>query len=483
MGLIIPLVYWLDAYNTKGWATYESSWMDPVTTTIVVILCLSLFLIPLCWVVTKRVIDSMALVLGQQALIFGGYYYLDQTAAHFPDWMQDILSVSGLVILFNAVGFLSFFIALGTVYQLIKALHYPLRPLDIPAAVLDRRLLMLGRLLSVLCAVSIASPMILNHNIPLFASDYPMSREDLIADSSSRAFFQASGALLPFVTAILVIGILRARRFISWDSFMVFFMLTCQLLTSNRLALAIAVATTLSAVTMHFRIPRWLLVPLFAGYLFSFTLLSGFTSLVRLNPHVLEDGNWISDSIEEAYLGDNIIDLRDGSWVFSKWDYEPLMGKTYLGGALSMVPSGLFPEKKQWHLGMTGVRIVGMPEEQHFGLRVTFFGEAFLNFGWAGVILLGTLIGSLYAVLLRQAHLIAQPDTPSCLYRNITLLILLQCLLPLSNSSDGFIFWAQVGLLFLMWLTVVFPLRWSMARPVVSKQNSAHPHEPSPTGA
>ncbi|HEY0258061.1 MAG TPA: hypothetical protein VGC39_11505, partial [Candidatus Methylacidiphilales bacterium] len=122
--------------------------------------------------------------------------------------------------------------------------------------------------------------------------------------------------------------------------------------------------------------------------------------------------------------------------------------------------------------------IVGMPEDQHFGLRITFFGEAFLNFGWAGVILLGTLLGSLYAVLLRQIHLATEPGTPSCLYRNITLLILLQCLLPLSNTSDGFIFWAQVGLLFLMWITIVYPLRR-----LISKNPPTYENEPRTSGA
>ena len=483
--VVMPVIYWSDSYNPRsgGWQSYTSPWHNTFTTDVVIILCVSLFIFPLWWIVTKRVIDSIGLALGQQALIFGGYFYLDQTAAHFPDSAEGILTVSGLVVLFNAIGFLCFFIGLGTVYGLTAILRYQLRPLAIPASLLDERLISIARMLSYVCAVCIAAPMVLTHNIPMLASDDTSAREELIANSTSRAFFQASGALLPFVTTILVVAILRKPRLV-WgrEGFMVFLMLFFQFMTTDRLPMAITVAVVLSAATMQLRLPRWLLVILFISYLFMFTLLSGFTSLLRQNPHGL-NGNWISNSIEEAYLGDNIIDLRDGSWVFSKWDFDPFMGKTYLGGAFSMVPSGIFPQKKQWHLGLTGVRIVGMPEEEHFGLRMTFFAEAFLNFGWAGVFVVGTLLGSLYAIVLRQIHLVAQSGGGSCLYRNMTFLILLQCLPPLSNTSDGFMFWSQLGLLFLMWLVVAYPLHWPKTKAAFSKNSPSYPNEPRTTGA
>ena len=91
-------------------------------------------------------------------------------------------------------------------------------------------------------------------------------------------------------------------------------------------------------------------------------------------------------SLGEVYLGNNVIDLRDGAWVLGSWDFEPFLGKTYLGGLVAMAPSGLFPKKHDWHMGLSAVRIVGMDDQSHFGLRVTFFGEAFLNFGWVGVV-------------------------------------------------------------------------------------------------
>jgi len=333
--LTLPLIYWSDAYDPKSgnWQMYTSPWLNTFTTSVVTILCLSLFIFPLCWIVTKRVIDSIALALGQQALIFSGYFYLDQTAAHFPDSAEAILTISGLVVLFNAVGFLFFFMGLGLTYGITTVLGYQLRPLTLPAAPLDERLISLSRKLSFVCAACIAAPMVITHNIPMFESDDATSRVDLVSDSSSRAIFQAGGALFPFVATILIVGILRKpKRLFGWDGLGVALMVFFQFLTSNRLPLAITVAVALSAVTMQIKLPRWLLVVFFVTYLFMFTLASGFTSLLRLNPHALE-GNWLANSIQEAYLGDNIIDLRDGSWVFSKWNFEPFMGKTYLGGA------------------------------------------------------------------------------------------------------------------------------------------------------
>ncbi len=116
--------------------------------------------------------------------------------------------------------------------------------------------------------------------------------------------------------------------------------------------------------------------------------------------------------------------------MLSRWNFEPLMGTTYLGGLASLIPSSLFPEKKQWHLGLTALRIVGWSDENHFGLRVSFFGESFLNFGMAGVVLLGIVLGSLFGVGLRFIHLAARSPVP-CLWRNLCLVLFLQMLMPL----------------------------------------------------
>ena len=459
LGIAIPYVVWTDAYNPRGWNLNLGPWGSSTMSTLAITLTAALFIIPLAWVVWQRTLDVLALALAQVALVFAGYFYLDQTAAHIPEATYAILGAGNLVLLFNAVGFLCFFTALGLAYWLVSFGNYRLAPLPVPASMLDRRFVPFVRIVSLLCAVSIALPMVLTHSVPLLSSNGTEARLDMVMQSDAgRAIYHMGTALLPFVVATLVTVMIRQpSRVFGWDGGITAIVVVLQLLTSNRLPLSIALMVTLCLLTMQYRLPRGLLVGAVVVYIFLFTFLSGFTSLLRTDPQALQQPTWFSDSIEEAYMGDNIIDLRDGAWVMSQWDEHPLLGKTYLGGALSMLPSGLFPEKKQWHLGLTGVRIVGLPEDEHFGLRITFFGEAFLNFGWAGVVLLGTMLGGAYGIVLRQLHLAANGQRESSICRNLTLLILLQCGLPLTNTSDAFILWVLLGVLGCVWLFVVRP--------------------------
>jgi hypothetical protein len=164
----------------------------------------------------------------------------------------------------------------------------------------------------------------------------------------------------------------------------------------------------------------------------------------------------VQNSMREAFVGDNIIDLRDGSWVLSKWDFKPLKGITYAGGIVSFMPSALFPEKKEWHLGMNALRIVGWEDKPHFGLRISFFAESFLNFGVAGVVGLGILVGSIFGLLMNRIHL-AFEVIPPRLSLNLCLVATMQMCLPLGNSADAFISWSMAGFLFLTWLFAIYP--------------------------
>jgi hypothetical protein len=141
-----------------------------------------------------------------------------------------------------------------------------------------------------------------------------------------------------------------------------------------------------------------------------------------------------------------LIDFHDNAWVFSQWDHQPLMGKTYLGGMTEMLPSGLFPMKRQWHLGHVALRLVGLGDVAHFGLRLSCFGESFLNFGFAGVVGLATILGIVLAVLLRFLHLSGRQQHP-CLAWNLSAVMLMQMALIWTNSADGYVFWALLFLL------------------------------------
>jgi hypothetical protein len=76
-----------------------------------------------------------------------------------------------------------------------------------------------------------------------------------------------------------------------------------------------------------------------------------------------------------------------------------------------------------------------------------------LNFGLAGILALGTVLGMLFGTLLRAVHQAAK-KRPACLHYNLKLVVLMQMCMPLANTSDAFTFWGMCGFLALQWLAV-----------------------------
>lgn len=460
LGIFAPLCYWLGGAHVSilsdpgGWS--QTSW-PPI---VAAVLAIALLVIPLMWVLVSRRMDLVSLSLAQNALIVCGYYFVGTTAFKIAWEGRDMLKVIPLVLLFNAVGFTILLLSLGGTYALTVAARIRLRELPAQPERLDGRLRYLFLVLGLAAAGVIALPMAATGTIPLLAHDSTAARFAIVQPPLLRAFYHLGTALLPFAVGGLIVGIARRPiRAIGIDGIVVAVVVVLQLLTSNRLPLAITLVVTATLLSMERRLPRIVLIGAFVGYLVLFAGLSGFTGLLRAGQGQLTKGNVVEASLREAFLGDNLIDLRDGAWVFSHWDGEPLMGKTYLGGMASMLPSAIFPEKKDWHLGTTGVRIVGWDPSQHFGLRITFFGESFLNFGWAGVVGLGVLMGAAFGFLLRNLHLAGKAPVP-CLTRNVKIVMLIQMLLPFSNTSDAFTTWSMLGMLALILVLVDFPAKW-----------------------
>jgi hypothetical protein len=459
LGLIVPVSCWLGLSGTS-FVTDPEEWSGSGWPPIVAaMLALTLFAVPLLWVLVSRRMDLVSLSLAQNALIFVGYFFIETTAFKIAWEGRDMLRVVPLVLLFNAVGFCVLLLALGGTYGLATAAGVRLPSLQADPGRMDRNLRLFFLVIGLVAATIIALPMAASGRIPLLESDSTAARFEIVKHPALRALYHLGTALLPFVVGGLIVGIARRPiRAIGLDGFLVAAIVIIQLLTSNRLPLAITLVVTATLLSMERRVPRVVLAGAFAGYLVLFAGLSGFTGLLRAGDAVKE--NIVEESLKEAFLGDNLIDLRDGAWVFSHWDGQPLMGRTYLGGLTSMMPSALFPEKKEWHLGITGVRMVGWDPEHHFGLRITFFGESFLNFGWAGVVGLGVLLGAAFGLLLRCLHLAGMSEKP-CLVRNVKIVMLIQMLLPLSNTSDAFTTWSMLGMFAMILFFVDLPARWT----------------------
>ena len=113
------------------------------------------------------------------------------------------------------------------------------------------------------------------------------------------------------------------------------------------------------------------------------------------------------DSSSDGVLNGAMFVLRSGStevndlaWVLSEWNHHWYMGATWAAAVLP-IPATISSFKDTYVLSSVTKDIAGIPRESGGGgLRISMFGEAYLNFGFGGVIVLGFLFG----VLVRKTN-------------------------------------------------------------------------------
>lgn len=445
--LFVPVVAWMGWYQTQAWYQFQPAWNEPWVGWLVAGTASALIVIPLCWVTASRVLDVFAMVMSQNALTLVAYFFIGDTSGNLgADFRGAILSAVPLVVLINGVGFGILFGVFALVYFAGARRGYAVPPPPAPAEACDRQVLVFLRMVTVVNIGLIVLPMLVTRTVPLLSPDVMEARYVMLRSDASRALYNLGTALVPFSLAGMAAGILSDwRRHLWLHAPLGGFLAVVQLLSGQRLPLAVALLITVTLVTVKWRLPRWIMPFAYLGFVVFFMTMTGFTALLRLDRSELKGENPIVASVKEAFMGNNIIDLRDAAWVMGSWDFQPLEGQTYLGGLVSLVPSAVFPQKHDWHLGLTAIRIVGWGEEDHFGVRITYFGESFLNFGWAGVVGLAVVMGTLYGVLLRALHRAAVSPDPS-LFRDMQILVLMQMCHPLTNTSDAFTLWAMLFL-------------------------------------
>lgn len=102
---------------------------------------------------------------------------------------------------------------------------------------------------------------------------------------------------------------------------------------------------------------------------------------------------FMSGVVIEIFYGNSFSDLRDFSLVLSSWNGHLWLGQTYLAAAFAFVPRFLSTYRDTWSIGVVTATMAGFDPKVHPGLRTGLFGEAYLNFGYVGVVLMGSLIG------------------------------------------------------------------------------------------
>jgi oligosaccharide repeat unit polymerase len=154
-------------------------------------------------------------------------------------------------------------------------------------------------------------------------------------------------------------------------------------------------------------------------------------------------------SFTYAFVGNNLCELRDFSWVLSKFDGSFFGGKTLLAGIFGFVPSSILPFREEFTFARVTNSIVGLPSETSFGTRASFFGEWYFNFNWPGVLLFGLIVGVLLATLQSKYYGFLE----SCKQGNIqvfTLVVLQFCSssIPIASNTSN-LYYVYVQALFL----------------------------------
>lgn len=105
-------------------------------------------------------------------------------------------------------------------------------------------------------------------------------------------------------------------------------------------------------------------------------------------------GGFFASLAFQLFYSGNFTDLRDFAWVYSGWDHVLWGGKTYVAAIMAFVPRFSSQFRETWTLGPMTASLAGLDPELFTGLRPTVFGESYFNFGMAGVILIGLILGA-----------------------------------------------------------------------------------------
>lgn len=93
--------------------------------------------------------------------------------------------------------------------------------------------------------------------------------------------------------------------------------------------------------------------------------------------------------------GNNFADLRDFSAVLAHWNGEFISGKSYIAAFMSFIPREFSEFRTEWGISRYTTQTLLNFADLHPGMRCGWFGEAFFNFGYLGVILVGVIGGYL----------------------------------------------------------------------------------------
>jgi oligosaccharide repeat unit polymerase len=227
-------------------------------------------------------------------------------------------------------------------------------------------------------------------------------------DDALRPYFNfIMHTYAPFIASLALIRYALTRRLGSLFLFLAIFVV---LLPSGSRGTALGAVTAPVIIILAMRRRKVSL---------GFLSISGFAMLcVLLYGGAVREGNTsFTDTVEKigptiAY-GNTFSDVRDFAWILSCWDGTLLYGKSYLAAFMAIVPRSLSEYRQEWSISIYTSHLIGFDPKTHAGLRPGKFGEAYLNFGIPGVIVMGLLGGFIMRYIDRRIKAEARSGQPS----------------------------------------------------------------------
>lgn len=160
--------------------------------------------------------------------------------------------------------------------------------------------------------------------------------------------------------------------------------------------------------------------------------------------------NVVGGLLLSIFFGNSFSDTRDFALVLSFWSGQFYLGLTYLAGLLAFIPRAIFPFRDKYAVGVVTATLAGLDPRSHSGLRAGIFGEAYLNFGLPGVMLLGCFSGAVMRLIdsrMKQANRVL----PRSSMRIYSYSLLGSLIVVSQNSTNASSFYTVMLILLASW--------------------------------
>jgi len=212
-----------------------------------------------------------------------------------------------------------------------------------------------------------------------------------------RFYFMTHGSVRPFYNITLLIypftltyfG-LRIIQSPNWSSIAIFlFLLGVSIFLGTRGAILEPVLT----IILFYYFKKYKVLKLKKIMMYGFVIVFAAFIIQNLRNKISVSENMFARFFQDFFYGNSFSDNRDFAWILAYWDEKYLLGKTYISGLISFIPRQYSDFRNEWNFGIFTTRTAHLDSNLHPGLRPGIFGEAFLNFSYLGVIMLGFIVG------------------------------------------------------------------------------------------